>query len=70
MHDPIQAPPGTTRQAGLHRVRAGKEAEGRAGLLEQSGHSDPTLTVQRSPKVQNPTPSARFPREQSVVSSY
>ncbi|GFX82754.1 hypothetical protein TNCV_1194291 [Trichonephila clavipes] len=31
---------------------------------------DPTSPVQRSSKVQNPAPSARFPREQSVVSSY
>ncbi|GFU35828.1 RNase H domain-containing protein [Trichonephila clavipes] len=31
---------------------------------------DPTSLVQRSSKVQNPAPSARFPRKQSVVSSY
>ncbi|GFW46617.1 hypothetical protein TNCV_1936871 [Trichonephila clavipes] len=31
---------------------------------------DPTSPVQRSSKVQNPAPSASFPREQSVVSSY
>ncbi|GFX94035.1 hypothetical protein TNCV_3413971 [Trichonephila clavipes] len=31
---------------------------------------DPTSPIQRSSKVQNPAPSASFPREQSVVSSY
>ncbi|GFS85686.1 hypothetical protein TNCV_222391 [Trichonephila clavipes] len=31
---------------------------------------DPTSPVQRSSEVQNPAPSASFPREQSVVSSY
>ncbi|GFX47665.1 hypothetical protein TNCV_699191 [Trichonephila clavipes] len=31
---------------------------------------DPTLLVQRSSEVQHPAPSASFPREQSVVSSY
>ncbi|GFS63566.1 hypothetical protein TNCV_1204371 [Trichonephila clavipes] len=31
---------------------------------------DPTSLVQRSSKVQNPAPSARFSRKQSVVSSY
>ncbi|GFU43463.1 hypothetical protein TNCV_53621 [Trichonephila clavipes] len=31
---------------------------------------DPTSLVQRASEVQNPAPSASFPREQSVVSSY
>ncbi|GFV11595.1 hypothetical protein TNCV_975851 [Trichonephila clavipes] len=31
---------------------------------------DPTSPVQRSSEVQNPAPSASFPRKQSVVSSY
>ncbi|GFT49021.1 hypothetical protein TNCV_3874871 [Trichonephila clavipes] len=31
---------------------------------------DPTSPVQRSSEVQHPVPSASFPREQSVVSSY
>ncbi|GFV21232.1 hypothetical protein TNCV_4268651 [Trichonephila clavipes] len=74
-----EAPPGTTRRDYTPADRAARTCWlGCPGLLKTqlfSGNTwplpqDPTSLVQRSSKVQHPAPSASFPREQSVVSSY